>query len=56
MKKEPIPLRFPIMDVPPFSYVWIPESLTIWERANDSVYHLSHLFIPTGILWAEFGI
>ena len=27
-----------------FSYVWIPESLLLWERATDSVYHLSHFF------------
>ena len=27
-----------------FSYVWIPESPRILERAADSVYHLSHLF------------
>ena len=27
-----------------FSYIWIPESPTIWERATDSVYHLSQLF------------
>ena len=27
-----------------FSYVWIPESPPIWEKAADSVYHLSHLF------------
>ena len=27
-----------------FSYIWIPESPPIWERATDSVYHLSQLF------------
>ena len=27
-----------------FSYVWIPESPFIWERAADSVYHLCRLF------------
>ena len=36
---------FPIMYISLFSYVWIPESPRIWERAADSVYHLSHLFI-----------
>ena len=32
------------MYVSHFSYVWTPESPPIWERAADSVYHLSHLF------------
>ena len=27
-----------------FGYVWIPESLPIWERAAVQVYHLYHLF------------
>ena len=30
-----------------FGYVWILESLPIWERAAEQVYHLSHLF--TGV-------
>ena len=36
-------VRFPIMYITLFSYVWIPESTRFWERPADSVYHMSHL-------------
>ena len=35
---------FPVMHVSLFSSVCIPGPLLIWERAADSIYHLSHLF------------
>ena len=27
-----------------FIHVWIPKSPPFWERAADSVYHLTHFF------------
>ena len=44
---------FPIMYVSLFSYVWIPESPHIWERADDSVCHLPHLFTYV-TSWCDF--
>ena len=34
---------FPIVYISLFSYLWIPESQPIWEKAAYSVYSLSHL-------------
>ena len=36
-----------------FSYVWIPESPHIWERADDSVCHMPHLFTYV-TSWCDF--